>query len=372
MADQNFSMSNVNENKNIDVRTQNSDLGSIQQGVGAEPYNPPVEDKENTPTQAPTNQPAPQPTQPSNEINLNDFQMPVTETTSSPQPPSPAPKKKSKIVLPIIVFIVIVALGLLGYFVIYPLFAPKPNVSITTQPMPASETSTAPQNTLEANTPQTTENPTTTETSSELNASPNPSPSSSPTSSNSSSSQNSINHVSLLNGTNYVATSSLVITGKNLSSFALPSTTKPALIEITFTDPQINMGSILNELFGINLSQSGIAQSFDPTRTAEFIYLDANGKRWLGVIGKLATSNNLIDAKSSLSQMIESNVNLKNIFSSDPGTQGAWKNGDTIISPHRFTLFSKSGYSIDYGWKDNIFIISSSYDGLKLILSQLE
>jgi len=373
MADQNFSMSNINENKNIDVRTQASDLGSIQEGTSPEPYNPSMESK-NIQNQPPTSD-----TQVQNEINLNEFQVSPNQSEvsslQSGEQQSLPPKNKNRILIPIIIFVAIVALGALGYFVIYPLLAPNSATESTS----TTEISTTSEQTTEGdnlNLPlssTTYENQTTTETSSSVNEAVNTlSSNSNSTTSNSVSSQAAVKHVSLFRETDYFVTSSMIVTGKNLTSISLPTTTKASLIEVTFTDPKITIASIFNELFGINLSQSGITQAFDPAATAQFIYVDEKGKRWLGIIGKVNTPSSLIDVKSSLSQIIESNLNLKNIFSSDPGSQGAWKNGDPIISPHRFTLFSKTGYSIDYGWKDNVFIMSSSYEGFKAAVSKLQ
>lgn len=67
---------------------------------------------------------------------------------------------------------------------------------------------------------------------------------------------------------------------------------------------------------------------------------------------------------------IEKSKDLKNLYVSDPGTVGAFKEGTVGTQSIRYASFSKAGYAFDYGWfKDaaggQYFIVSSSYSGIK-------
>jgi len=96
----------MEENKNIDLRTQSSDLNSIEKGGEVKPYNP-VE-KEQNPLQTPQAQSE------NSQINLEslgggtNYSSPqsLNQTSSSPNPP----QKKNSFLLPILVFVVIIVL----------------------------------------------------------------------------------------------------------------------------------------------------------------------------------------------------------------------------------------------------------------------
>lgn len=346
------------EDKNIDIRTMESDIKSIESEGTPHSYNPVITEQQKSGEQQ--------------NINLEGLEG----TTAIPQnqevkmgeipstiPPSKASKNKG-LVIGIVTFVIIVGLAALAYFVVYPLLTSQKsseenvgNISTstteTTSNLPVSETATettqgvviTPEETIVVTT-----TPTSTDTSKQIE----------------------IERTSPFSKVDGVVTSSKVVMGKNITSLVLPTTSMPALVEIKFTSPDVKFSSIMKELFSLDLTQSGLADAFDENYTTGFIFVEKNGTKRLGYIAKLKTNSNLVDEKTSLGKAIESNSNLKNIFNADPGSIEGWKNGSEITSPHRYTLFSKAGYSIDYGWKGDLFIISSSFEGFKTAVANLK
>ncbi len=346
MADQNTNQNFPpvgGTNKDVDVRTMASDLNSIQGGGSPESYSPSI------PTATPSE------TTPGPVPDAN-FQIPSVPAAAPENLPAnnggPKPKKSRGALVGLIVFLVVVALGALGYFVVYPMFTTaNPNSqtsSVNTAPQPVNNTSTE-TTTLPAAAPEST---------SSTSTSPMPS----------------ISHQSLFKTVSAAIISTSSVSASTLSNLNISTTSNPALVEVVFEDQNGNpltLSDMLKSLISADLTKSGLDQAFDPAYTSAFVYLDGNGTRWLGFVAKLSATSSLVDEKASFGQILESNTNLKNFFSKDPGTEGAWKNGDSATS-NRYVLFSKNGYTIDYGWNNDTLVISSSYDGYKAALGGLQ
>jgi cytoskeletal protein RodZ len=344
--------------KNVDVRTMASDLNSIQSGGTPESY---------TPQTTATPPPAPQtPSATPDNFNFEIPQVPtgMDQVAGNSAPQVPTGKKKGKgALIGLIAFIIVLAVGAVGYFLVYPMF---------TATKPPAETVTTEQPVATPTTTETTGVPavvTTTETSTNTTSSSQTTASSTATTTP----QAPLAHTSLFGTTDGLINSTSPISGTNLTSLSLGTSKEPALVEVTFTDQNGNLipfSTLMQSLLSIDLSNSGLTQAFDPTSVSGFVYVDSSGARWLGFVAKLTATSSLVDEKASFAQIFEANTNLKNFFAADPGTEGAWKSGDAATS-NRYVLFSKNGYGIDYGWKGDVLVIASSYDGYKAALQDL-
>ena len=368
MADQNFNqvpgsapMGGGEPQKNVDVRTMASDLNSIQSGGTPESYTP------QTPAPAPT--PATPQTPSTTPDNFN-FEIPQVPTgmdqvAGNSAPQVPTGKKKGKgALIGLIAFIIVLALGAVGYFLIYPMFAvTKPPAEPVTTEQPVTMPTTT-------ETTGTSAVVTTTGTSTNATSSSQTTTSSTATTTP----QAPLAHTSLFATTDGSINSASPISGANLANLSLGTSKEPALVEVTFTDQNGNLipfSTLMQSLLSMDLSNSGLTQAFDPASVSGFVYVDSSGARWLGFVAKLTATSSLVDEKASFAQIFEANTNLKNFFATDPGTEGAWKSGDAATS-NRYVLFSKNGYGIDYGWKGDVLVIASSYDGYKAALQGLQ
>ncbi len=373
MADQNFNqvpggsapMGGGEPPKNVDVRTMASDLNSIQNGGTPQSYTPQTPAPE-APKQPPAAIPTPTPTAPSDNFN---FEIPQVPTGMNQMPgaetvPLPAKKKGKGALVGLIAFVIVLALGAIGYFLIYPMFSVTAPVTTTppttTQPANGNAQNQAP---ITAATTTETSTPSGTTTAGTAGAA-----------TTTGTSTPAVTHVSLFATTDGSVNSATPIAGTDLPTLSLGTSKQPALVEVTFNDQNGNLipfSALMQSLLSMDLSQSGLSQAFDPASVSGFVYVDASGTRSLGFVAKLTATSSLVDEKASFGQIFEANTNLKNFFSGNPGTEGAWKSGDPTTS-NRYVLFSKNGYGVDYGWKNDVLVIASSYDGYKAAIQDLQ
>lgn len=344
--------------KNVDVRTMASDLNSIQSGGAPQSYTPQTPMPPPAPSQAPSAAP--------DNFNFEIPQVPtgMDQVAGNSAPQVPTGKKKGKgALIGLITFIVVLALGAVGYFLVYPMFA-------GTKP-PAETVTTG----GAVTTPTTTETTGTSVAVTTTGTSTNASSSQTTTSSTTTTTpQAPLAHTSLFAATDGSINSASPISGANLANLSLGTSKEPALVEVTFTDQNGNsipFSTLMQSLLSMDLSNSGLTQAFDPASVSGFVYVDSSGARWLGFAAKLTATSSLVDEKASFAQIFEANTNLKNFFAADPGTEGAWKSGDAATS-NRYVLFSKNGYGLDYGWKGDVLVIASSYDGYKAAIQDLQ
>ncbi len=335
-------MINPAQGPRIEARTMGSDISSIQTGDA-------------TPKAYTPQQPAPAPagTVPSAaSLNPQSFELPQIDPGSQSQVPQEPAKKEKGVFVALVTFIIIVGLAALGYFVIYPLFfgsqfapvaiqetqtppitppAGEPSVPPVSEPAPATSTPEAPQ----------PEKPI---------------------------------YVSVLKTpADGSVESASVVTGASLRGFMLPSTQNPSITEVVNKDASGNLGSfgtIMQGIFGGDFSS--LLSAFPETNVSEFIYTDQKGERTLGVIAQINSSSSLAGTKSAFAQIFEASQGLAGIFSSDPGTKGSWKDGQTSGVSNRYLAFSNPGFSLNYGWSGTTLVISGSYEGFKAVLQRLQ
>ena len=173
MADQNFNQvpspspaGGGGQKPPMDVRTMASDLNSIQGGGSPQSYTPKGPDPK-------PNQAAPQPeTQPSQNFNFQIPQVPTDLSAPAASPEMPIKQKKSGrgALVGIISFVVVIALGALGYFVVYPMLSTSSpsktqtvQINTTTEnPTPAGAGETQPVAVVTTTTESTSSSETTT------------------------------------------------------------------------------------------------------------------------------------------------------------------------------------------------------------------
>lgn len=113
-----------------------------------------------------------------------------------------------------------------------------------------------------------------------------------------------------------------------------------------------------------------LAGYFGNSLTA-FLYTDANGS-WPGYIAQVLSNDVLLQAKSTVSE-IENSNNLKNFFLTDTDSSQGFKSGQVgePAVPTRYLIFEKAGAALNYGWLDNKLIITASYSAFQKALEHL-
>lgn len=96
-----------------------------------------------------------------------------------------------------------------------------------------------------------------------------------------------------------------------------------------------------------------------------FAYFDNNG-HWPGYVAALKPSTIPSDAQAAFAQL--ESANLAPFYINDPGAKGEFKSGQINGVPTRYAAFAKPGASFNYGIFGNYLIISTSFNGLKAIL----
>ena len=124
-------------------------------------------------------------------------------------------------------------------------------------------------------------------------------------------------------------------------------------------------------MFLSNFNAAEIVPLFEEDFTSVIFY-DSNGA-WFGLVAKLKAGADLNLAKTLMAKL-EQSADLVNLYMQDPGASvgSAFKDGSANKLPVRYMNFSKAGASLDYGWTNsNLFVMSTSYNGMKAILTKL-
>ncbi|MDO8557143.1 MAG: hypothetical protein Q7R98_01630 [Candidatus Jorgensenbacteria bacterium] len=348
--------------QNVTMRTMGSDIKSMQQSGGGAPtpYTPQVSSMPPRPP-AP---PAPPTNLPSGQFGAPQFgggipQRPpvVTPPSIRPQPQAPqpmpptsqfppeAPKKSGHAaVTGIIVFLVIVALGLAGYFFVYPYLSPSTPVVTP----PAAVTTPPP-----VTTPEVTQQPIVP-------------PPEVPT------------HSSLFNIAADATTEAQLrqLTPDTLKTAIQFSTAEvPILKEIVIRTGEPDGGGTIEpfnrlaQMFAPLTFNPEIVKSFESDFTF-FIYTDKTGS-WPGIIAKPKADATIATLKTSV-QNIETSGEAKGFYLSDPGTTTGWKDGKINSLVTRYASFSQTGASFNYAWlPNNSLLMSTSYTGMKEAVNRL-
>lgn len=238
------------------------------------------------------------------------------------------------------VLALIVGAGVAGYVFVYPMLFPQ----IPPPPPPAITT------------PVVTETPVETPIT-EIPATPKP-------------------HLSLLAISDSIAPAtlpSLDLTTLKLALLQEGQKTAPAgsLTEVVLGDAngQISASAALPLLLP-ELTAESVANLLDEDFTTALFY-DANGA-WPVYIFKLSINSSIVEGQAS-SAALEVSSNLGNLFLDNPGTQNAagFKTGQVNGIATRYVPYSKAGASLNIAWVQDKLILSTSYNGLKKVLTNL-
>ncbi len=335
----------------FDLRTMSSDVSSIKGSGGGEPrpYVPPpqVRPREEFKPQAPAGTPfAPQNFNPAS-TSTSPIQPKTMEPMKMPALGKPVKKSSGGLFYVLLVLLIVLGVAALGYFVVYPKFfaknTPAPEV---TPPATTPEVTTPPP---AENTPPPAEN-----TPPPATTAPQPHASLFKIAAD--------KNVSLNVGS--AATSRLFKDGVQNEVASTPE-----LRELT---AQKGGGAFLEttELFSALFpSLQGTSNLFqdDPTL---FVYVNQSGSA-PGVALKAKSGVNLGDLKTAVAQ-IESSPDIANIFlSNPPTTSGTWKSGTAGGVPTRYVVLG-TGFAFNYGWVQDVLVVSASYDGFKEAARRLQ
>lgn len=321
---------------NMDVRTMDSDLRSVNTGNSApKPYAPQAVAPDNIPV-APISTPAPfTPDQ--------SFQAPQADTNAIPSG-EPTPKKGGKTIFTVIIAaIVVIGLAALGYFVIYPIFFAAPAETV----------------------PALVENP---------NPIPTPTPEPTPIPENIPTPPATVTapaHISLFTiQSDSQFETSVITTGATLANVVLSTTAAPAISEVTYKDSNGNLmkfSDIFKTATGLDISTNQtLGAAFNDLTATGLIYTDSNNSRWLGFTAQLASGADVASVSAAFKQILESTTDYSGLFASAPGTAQTWRDGQVAgATGVRYLLFSDSGFAIDYGWVGNKLVVVTSYNGFK-------
>ena len=126
------------------------------------------------------------------------------------------------------------------------------------------------------------------------------------------------------------------------------------------------------ELLGTLLPDLILATPLEDDFTG-FLYSDGTSV-WSGyvfAIDEIAEDRDLL--KDILGEDLETSSSLVNLFLNDPGLSSAtaFKSGNAVgeLTGIRYLPYTTSGASLNYGWKGDRLVISTSYAGLKAVAS---
>jgi len=283
----------------VNIRTTESDIKSIERGESMpvpESVLPPETEKE------PSFRP--------------ETQVPGDITGMEEEPP-----KGKKPWLWIILGIVIIGLGLLAYFVVFPLISSPPTSSPTPSPSPTTGIITpTPHNSLFLMpVPDEAE-------------------------------------INLENFLFSTITNNLQLIAAN----RLPDNTIQEVAVLDAHESQVPWSSYLST-FLPTLTPTQLETWFEDDFTA-FIFYDAKGA-WPGYVAKIKNSANIDTAKATLTILETSD--LSKFYLSPPGVFGQFKNGQINGKATRYAVGGIPGAALNYGFVNSYFIVSTSYDGLR-------
>lgn len=336
----------------ITIRTMKSDLESLKETGGSaptpKPFTPPELKPEAPKPMAPLPPPPPK-------ITPSDFGAPKMGTMPEIKPAvSPIIEEEKiktsqgglkKILLWVGILVIAIGVGLAGYFYLFPMLFPSqeaPAPMITAPVIPEPEQTPA----------GNVEVPIAV-----IPSAPAP-------------------HQSLLKSSDEIAPALLASVNALSVTEALQteaSKKMPAgtLTEITFSNAsgQIPSSEMMPALLP-EMTSEIINNLFEKDFTAA-LYYDANGV-WPAYILKLKLEANIVEAQSIMKNL-ELSLNLSNLFLTAPGTPNAagFKDGKVNEFSSRYLTFSNKNAALNLVWSGDKFIISTSYNGLKKLLTNL-
>lgn len=347
----------------ITLRTMQSDLESVKQSGGENPtpqaFTPPEIKK-----------------QPS--VELNDLSqedgMIRPSASDGVLPPSETPKKKGKVFLLVTILVLVLAgAAYAGYVYIYPMFAKPvisntpvppanipetPSTSITFPPEnqepiipPLEETATTTEEELASTTPETPPLVVLKPHTSLLSANP----------------------ADIMLNLHIGETVTLTLLRDALVAEAgNKPTAETSLKEVSLSNEsgQLVFSDTLALLLP-ELTSAELTPLFQEDFTSVIFY-DKDGA-WFGLIAQLNDGADVASAKTLMARL-ESSTGLANLYLQNPGAKSgtSFKDGKANNLTTRYVSFSTTGASLNYGWtSDNLFVLSTSYNGIKAMLTKL-
>lgn len=314
----------------LEARTFSSDLGSIRNTGGGEP--------------APY---APTPPQTVSNISAEPPKLAVAPAISSPAfPPLGEKKRGKKIFAALLTVLIVVALGAVGYFFVYPLFAGGDAAPEAVGNLPAAtpalpETVETPSETLET---PALETPPETDSFEGL--------------------RGLSSHVSLFR-TAPDLTTEVILPELSLTGLrgALPagSAATPVLREVVVKMPSGNVApfSALAPLLAPSFFTAERLASFDDDATY-FVYATAENA-WFGLAAPLKSGAPIGPVQDAMSKL-QGDPDLANFFLEFPGERGVWADSTIRGKPSSQVSFSAPGALFSYAWLGRNLIISTNAD----------
>lgn len=350
-----------------DVRTFSSDLQSIRNTGGGEPTPYVPARPANVPASSVPQTPKPPVSTPPSGIavgaspfsggNTNPPMTPAKPVAAAPLPGMPEKKSGGKkIFVALVTFLVVVALGAVGYFFVYPLFAPSEtpaNTEPTTQTPALPESGTP----ADQTTTPATEIPTSTEpeaTSTE--------PETSPVSDPFEGIQGIAAHASAFT-VSPDATTETILSAPTLAALhdALPTgnVASPVFSEVVLKMPSgsvIPFATVAKFIAPTFFSDSLLA-SFSNDATY-FTYAAGNGT-WFGMAIPLKAGAPIGPVQDGMSAL-QADPDLANFFLENPGDKGVWADGNVHGKPTSQVSFSAPDATFSYTWFDRTLLISTN------------
>jgi hypothetical protein len=326
--------------ENLTARTMSSDISSVQTQGGGQPvsYTPNLN-------------------QPKTEVFIPpQAEMSPMNPSSSAEIPSTVgietPSSKKPIVLGLASFVIVIALGAIGWFVVYPNFVSNTEIAIEEVPVAVLPTPEEPQPPVTSEEPASSTSTTST-TTPEENA------------------PKTIIHSSFFKTPADAVTEFNFVpaTLENYKTAFPGGTAEVALLkEVVFKGEVGGYSSagLLNLIAPKSLGS-------DPTLFAEdftaFSYTDKNGV-WPGLVLKIAENKKEIIA-TALKTLETTNEASAFFGGTTPGTATAWKNGKIGTYAGRYMTFTTTGASLNYAVAGDYLVISTSYAGAQEVAKRL-
>jgi hypothetical protein len=160
--------------------------------------------------------------------------------------------------------------------------------------------------------------------------------------------------------------STIIANFSNVSAFPQTAGT---LQEVIFKDGSGNQVPFPNFMnaFAPTLTVDAIKGWFEDDFTA-FIFYDADGA-WPGFVGRIKTGVNMSDAETAFAGI--EGIDAARFYITTPAPFDPWKDGAVNNHPTRYTRGALAGAALNYGFANNYFVLSTSYNGIKSAFSLL-
>lgn len=331
----------------IDIRTMASDVTSMQETGGGMPRPYAPQPQTNAPKQAST-PPPPAPSQaPVNFVDqmVGGTMQTMQKTQNTQQAPAPSKKGGVGLFKSVLIAIIVIGLIVIGYFFVYPMFSAKDvtvNTEVTTPETPERQTEEIIIPVVPPVEPATT-------TESIAPTAP---------------------VLTVETHSSFLKTRADLVFDAKLSAFTLndlktplafDTTSVPLFKEVVWKTQEnkpLSFTQVASLIFPTFFTPEKVANFQDDFTL--FAYSNSQGT-WLGFIIKLKDGIDIGKIQDSMS-VLQKDTGLKNIFLSDPGTMGPWKDGKVRNKPTSLASFSLPGATISYTWFDRYLLVSSNID----------